>query len=96
MSEVISSAEFIRKKCKKDFEELVNLFKQPIKEFMRKRFNKTYKELFELFKNINVDRKDIEFKDEDIGVMFERFFKSFPSCMPSRYITPFRDLRRMK
>ncbi len=82
MSEMVSSAEFIRKKCKKDFEELVDLFKQPDREFMRKRFNKTYKELSELFKYVN--KSDKEFKVEDMNVIFERLFKSFPACMPSR------------
>jgi len=84
MSEVVSSGELIRKKCKKEFEELVNLLEQPDKEFMRKKFTETYEELFELFKYINVDRKYKEFKVEDMNVKFERFFKSFPTCMPSR------------
>jgi len=92
MSEMVSSAEFIRKKCKKDFEELTNLFKLPDKKFMRKKFSETYKELSELFKHIN--KSDKEFKDEDIGVMFERFFKSFPTCMPSRNIIPFREVNK--
>ncbi len=94
MSEVISSAEFIRKKCKNEFEELVNLFKRPDKEFMRKRYDKIYKELSELFKHVN--KSDKEFNDEDMGVMFERFFKSFPTCMPSRNGMFFRDLKMMK
>lgn len=81
MSEVVSSAEFIRKKCRKDFEELSELFKFD-KEFMRKRFNRIYKDLSELF------------KDEDTDIVFERFFKSFPTCMPSRNIIPFREVNK--
>ncbi len=94
MSEVISSGKFIRKKCRNEFEELINLFKRPDREFISKKISETYKELSELFKQIN--KSDKEFKVEDMDVIFESFFKSFPTCMPSRNGMFFRDLDLMK
>lgn len=92
MSEVVSSGEFIKKKCKKDFEELFELFKFN-KENLRKRYDENFVELLNLFNNINVDRKDVEF-ERIFSVVFEKFFKSFPTCMPSRNETLFREINK--
>lgn len=92
LSQVIAGGEYIRKKCRKEFINVIEAYKQLD---IDKRIKKMQKSIEESKSNPDFVRemkhqitwmlelKEV-LKQEDLEVAFENFFKTHPTCMPSR------------
>ena len=92
LSQVIAGGEYIRKKCRKEFINWIEAYKQLDIDKRIKKMQESIEEsksnpdfVIEMNHQITLlfELKNV-LKQEDIEVAFENFFKTHPMCMPSR------------